>query len=159
MTALVIPPFERRLLETVRERVAAEPVRQWPPRSLELCLDVLRRIRAGAADTRQTLEEVLAEGVEARSFARDYGPFLAPAEDQLAFVRELVESLSLMEDAASQSLLAEVRLLEQEGKAFRDLLAEALARASEPPRPINWERVRAAEEAHARGETKPFSRR
>src|SRR5262245_57703618 len=159
MTALVIPSFERRLLESVREEVAAEPVRQWPPRSLELCLDVLRKIRAGAADIRQTLEEALAEGVEARSFARGYGPFLSPAEDHLAFVRELAQSLSLIGDAASQSLLAELRLLEQESKAFRDLLAEALSRASEPPRPIDWGRVRAAEEAQARGETKPFSRR
>jgi hypothetical protein len=34
-----------------------------------------------------------------------------------------------------------------------------LGRASEPLRPIDWERVHAAEVAHARGETKPFSRR
>ena len=32
-----------------------------------------------------------------------------------------------------------------------DLLAEALSRATEAPRPVDWERVRAAEEAHAVG--------
>ena len=45
-----------------------------------------------------------------------------------------------------------------QGPFARDLLAQAVARASEPPRPVDWERVRAAEEAHARGESKPFSK-
>src|SRR6266536_6476321 len=100
---------------------------------------------------------MLAQGVEARSFLRTNGPLLPTIDDQIGQVRGLFEQLA--EDTASGSLAAELRLLEQEIQAFRDLLAEALSRVSEAPRPVDWERVRAAEEAHARGETKPFSKR
>lgn len=159
MTTLTIPSLERRLLQTVREEVLAEPVREWPPQALELCLDILGRIRKTTADMPQGLERVLAEGVEARSFACNYSPLLVILDDQLAKVRDLVERLSPAEDAASESLAAELRLLEQETHVFRSLLSQALSRASEAPRPVDWGRVRAAEEAHVRGETTPFSRR
>jgi hypothetical protein len=159
MTTLVMPSLERRLLQTVREEVAAEPVREWPPRSLQLCLNIFRGIRESIAEARQALEDELAEGVEARSFARTYGPFLPAADGHLASLRELIGELSPAEDTAAASFVAELRLLEQENAAYRDLLAAALSRASAAPRPVDWERVRAAEEAKARGETKPFSRR
>jgi hypothetical protein len=159
MTTLMRPSFERRLLQTVREEAAAEPVRTWPQQSLQLCLNFLRGIRASAADMRQELEQELADGVEARSFARTYGKYLPLADEHVVIVQELIETLSPAEDPAAQSLVEELRLLETENQAFRSLLAESLARASEPPRPVDWGRVRAAEEAHARGETRPFSRR
>jgi hypothetical protein len=158
MTALTIPSFERRLLRTVGEEVAAEPVHAWPEESLQLCLEIVRAIRENTANMRKRLGAVLAEGVEARSFARTYSPLLPTADDHSAKVRELLERLSPAEDASSESLVAELLLLEQETRAFRDLLAGALARASEAPRPADWGRVRAAEEAHARGETKSFTR-
>jgi hypothetical protein len=159
MTALKIPSLERRLLRAVGEEVAAEPVPEWPERSLQLGRDLLRKLRANAANLREALEQVLAEGVEARSFVRDYSPFLPDAEDYVAHVRNLVERVSSVGGAAGESLLAELRPLEEEYRSYRDLLAEALARASEPPRSVDWERIRAAEEACARGQTKPFSRR
>jgi hypothetical protein len=159
MTTLTIGSLERRLLQTLGEEVAVEPVHQWPQQSVELCLDLLRRMHANTARVRQGLEELLANGVEARSFARDTGPLLAIVDEQIASVRALVERLSPARDAASETLEVELRRLQQETQALRDLLAEALSRASEPPRPVDAERVRAAEEAHARGETKPFSRR
>ncbi|HZY89929.1 MAG TPA: hypothetical protein VFE78_34220 [Gemmataceae bacterium] len=158
MTTLTMP-LERRLLRSVREGLETEPARDWPRQSVELCLSLLRGLREGTAEMRQGLEEELAEGVEARSFARTYGPVLPAADEQAATVGQLVEWLSPAEDGASRSLVAELRLLEREHQALRDLLAQALARASGPPRPADAARVRAAEEAHARGETKPFSRR
>lgn len=158
MTTLALPSFEGRLLETVREEVATGPVPEWPPQSLQLCLDILHGIRANAAHMRSTLKETLAEGVEFRGFVRDYGPLLALVDDHIAKVRGLVARLVPAQDAASGSLKASLRSLEQEYQAFRDLLAEVLSRAS-PPRPVDWERIRAAEEAYARGDTKPFSPR
>jgi hypothetical protein len=149
MTTLMIPSFERRLLQMVREEVAAEPVHAWPPQSLQLCLDVMRKMCENTAHVCQVLEQVLADGVEARSFTRNYSPLLPTTDDHLANIRELVERLSAAEDPASESLAAVLRLLQQETKAFRDLLAEALSRASEASQPVDWGRVRAAEEAHA----------
>ena len=159
MTTLVMGSLERRLLQAVKEEVAAEAVGEWPLQAHRLCWSFLRQMRDSAAERRQALEEVLAEGVEARSFARTYRPFLAAIDEHLVLVGELVQSLSSAEDIAAESLAAELRLLEREDQGFRDLLARALARASEAPRPVDWGRVRAAEEAQARGETKPFSRR
>lgn len=159
MTTLMIPSFERTLLQTVREEVAAEPVHEWSPRSLQLCLDLLRRLRQAAAEIHQDLKNEVSEGVEARSFARTYSPVLTAADHHLSSLRNLIEELAPSEGAAAESLVAELRLLEQEHAAFRDLLAEVLARATAGPRPINWDRVRAAEEAQARGETKPFAQR
>ncbi len=149
MTTIRIPSFERRLLQSVREEIAAGPVKAWPPQSLQLCLDVVRKMRENTADMRRLLEQELADGVEARSFSRHDSPLLPATDDHLAQVRELVERLSAPADAASESLAAELRLLQQTIQAFRDLLAEALARASQAPRPVDWGRARAAEEAHA----------
>ena len=159
MTTLQIPSFERRLLQTVKEEMAAKPVRDWPQPSLQLGMDVLQRMRKECADMRLALEAELADGVETRSFAREYGPMLPVADGMVQSIRELIDQLSPAFDSASEMLLAEFRLLEQEENKYRDLLAEALGRASEPPRPVDAERVRAAEEAYARGETKPFRRR
>jgi hypothetical protein len=159
MTTLTIPSLERRLLHTVGEEVAAEPVGRWPEQRLGLCLAVLREVREYTARGHRALEKLLGEGVEARSFARDAGPALAITEDNLAKVRGLLGLLSPGDEAAAAGLAAELRLLEQELGAFHDLLAEAVSRSSEAPRPVDWAHVRAAEEAHARGETKPFSRR
>jgi hypothetical protein len=107
---------------------------------------------------RRELENELASGVEPRSFVRTYSEVLPTAEEHVAAIRDLIESLAPAEDPSSQSLVAELRLHEQEAQAFRDLLAEALAQASAPPRPVDWDRVDAAGEAFASGKTKPFSR-
>jgi hypothetical protein len=159
MTTLTIPSLERRLLETVRDEVAAEPVREWRPGSVQLCLGMLRHMRKNVNEMREELEKVLAEGVEAQSFARNSTSFLAAVDEHINGIRKLVELLTPAKDTASESIAAESRLLEQNVRAFRDLLTKALSQASEAPRSIDWARVRAAEEALARGETKPFSQR
>jgi hypothetical protein len=147
MTTLTKPSFNRRLLQAVREQVASEPIRGWDQRDLQLCLDFLQKLRENAADIRRALEEDLAGGVEPRSFVRDRCPFLHELNERIALVQELVESLSPVKDAAIESLLAELRLLDQENKTSRDLLAEALARASEPLRPIDWDQLKRESDA------------
>jgi hypothetical protein len=122
-------------------------------------LELLRGIREESGKRRQALEGELAEGVEGRSFARDHRQVLLVAKECLASVRDLIAMLSPQEGVPGKRLVVELRLLEEEQRTFRDLLAKALRLASEPPHPVDWARVRAAEEAYARGETKPFSRR
>lgn len=159
MTTVTIPSLERRFLASVREEMEAKPIQEWPEQSFGLSLDVVRKLREHGAQMHRALQDELAEGVEARSFARRFGPLLDAVEDLVAEVRELRKRLSSAHDPASQRLAAELHSLEQEDQAFCNLLAEALNKASELPRPVDWERIRTAEEAHARGETKPFSRR
>lgn len=161
MATLVISSFERRLLQMVKEELATESVHDWPEHSHQLCLEVLRKMRENAATMRPVLEDILGRGVEARSFVREYSPLLSSTNNHLAGLRELVEAGERLsaEHAEFESMAAEFRRLEQETQAFRDFLAEAIAQASKPPRPIDWDRVRQAEQAYARGETKPFSQR
>jgi hypothetical protein len=159
MTTLTLPSFNRRVLQTVGEQAATEPVRTWPRRTLQTALGVLQGIRASAFDMRRELENELASGVEPRWFVRTYSEVLPMADEHVAAIRDLIDSLVAGEDLSSQSLVAELRLHEHEAQAFRDLLAEALAQASDPPHPVDWDRVDAAGEAFASGKTKPFSRR
>jgi anaerobic glycerol-3-phosphate dehydrogenase len=90
----------------------------------------------------RALEEMLAEGVEARSFARDGAPILAAAEDRAAAIREFIDKLTSVNDETSARLLAALCSLEKEEKAFRDLLADALARVSTLPPSMDWERLK-----------------
>ncbi len=159
MTTLTIPSLEWRFLKAVGEEAKARPVGEWPEESLRLCLDLLRPIRENIVGMRRTVEDRLAQGVEARSFAREYGPVLPAIREQAAQFREFTERLSSAGDAASARLREPVHSMILEMEAVRDLLEEALARASETPPPVDGERIRAAEEAHARGETKPLSPR
>lgn len=142
MTTLTAPSLERRLLQTVKDEVEAKSVREWPQESLELCMLLLQAMRQRTAGMLRTREEILAEGVEARSFTRDAAPILAAAEESAASIRELIEKLSSSEDAASTKLRGVLHSLEKEEKAFRDLLTEALARISAPPPAMDWDRLK-----------------
>ena len=142
MTMLTVPSLERRLLQTLKEEVEAKAVRDWPPESVELCLVLLREIHARTAGMLRSLEEMLAEGVEARSFARAAAPILTTAEDNAASIREFIDKLSSLEDAASARLLAALQAVEESEKTFCNLLAEALARVSTPPPSMDWDRLK-----------------
>jgi hypothetical protein len=159
MTTLTAPSFDGRLLKSMKEEVEATSVRDWSPESVELCLDLLRTLHGRVLRLRQTLEETLSEGVEARSFAVSCGPFLPIAHECVAAIEVLTDQWSQAEDNTSKSLMAVLRPLRQEYKAFQDLLTEAVSLAAKPSHPVDWERIRLAEEADARGETKPFYRR
>jgi hypothetical protein len=146
MTTLTTPTLQRRLLQTVGEAVVHDRLGE----TVRLGAGVVRELRESVARMRREFEDDLAEGVEARSFIRSYGSVLLGMDESLVHLGGLLEELSGAEGTAAEGFLTELRLLKQESKAFRDLLAEALSRASEPPRPVDGARVRAAEEAHAR---------
>jgi hypothetical protein len=130
MTALTSPAVVRQLLQTVEEQAAAEPVQ---------ALVHLRALRANAVAMRRELNEVLAGGVEARSFGLTCGHMLPETVERIATVRRLIDALSSENGTAVKELVAELRLVDQENTAFRDLLAEALAKASQPFPAADWE--------------------
>ncbi len=142
MTTLTVPSLEQRLLHTVKDEAEAKSVREWPQESVALCLHLLQQFRERTADMHRALEQMLAEGAEARSFARDGAPILTAAEDRAAAIREFIGRLTSLNDEASARLLAALRSLEKEEKGFRDLLADALARVSTPAPSMDWERLK-----------------
>ena len=152
MTTLTASTLQRRLLQTVGEAVAIEQEANGSlGETIRLGVGIVRELRESVARTRRELEEELAGGVEGRSFARSYHPLLPATDEYQVQLRRLLEEISGAEGTAAGSFVAELRLLEEEAQAFRDLLAEAVSRASEAPRPLDLERVKAAEAAYARG--------
>jgi hypothetical protein len=155
-----MPSFERNLIQTVGESLAEEPISDWPDQSIKLCLSLLVNLRNNAEHSRQAIEEVLIEGIEGRSLVRDFAPLLATTEERIALLQKLTLTLSAVQDTpGKETLISEARLLENENLAIRGLLQKAFSIASEAPRPVDWDRVREVEEAHASGKTKRFSQR
>lgn len=142
MTTLTAPSLELRLLQTVKEEVEARSVEEWPQKSVETCLILVRQFRKRTVDLRKELEEVLASGIEARSFSPQGASLRAAADEFAAAIRELIDKLSSSEDSASARLLAELHALAEEAKAYRDLFAEALARVSAAPPSMDWDRLK-----------------
>jgi hypothetical protein len=143
MTTLITPTLQRRLLLTVGEAVANNPLGE----TVQLGVGVVRELRQSVVRGRRELEDDLARGVEARSFVRSYGPTLSAADEYLLQLERLMEELSGAEETPAKSFVAELRLLEKEAKAFRDRLAEALSLASKPPRPVDWDQLKEESEA------------
>jgi hypothetical protein len=137
MTTLTTPTLQRRLLQTVGEAVANDRLGE----TIRLAAAVVRELRESVARMRREFEDDLAKGVEARSFARSYGPILAATDEHQAQLGRLLEELSRAEGSAAEGFVAELRRLEQEIEAFRNRLAEALSLASQPRAPLDWDRL------------------
>jgi hypothetical protein len=158
VTTVTTPSFEGILLEAVEE-LARKPAHARDQRAMETCLDLLQHLGKFIAGLRQVAEKGLANGTDAGMFTRLFGPVVAVSDRLTSAARGLRALLAPMPDAKAEGFATELCLVEREAEAFRDLITEALRVASEPSRPVDWQRVGAAQEAHARGETKPFLRR
>src|SRR5437660_848352 len=114
MTALITPVLQRRLLQTVGEAVTNDGLEE----TIRLGVAIVRDLRESGNRMRREFENVLAQAVEARSFARSYGPTLSAADEYLLSLRGLLEKLSRAEGTKAESFVAELRLLEKENSAF-----------------------------------------
>jgi hypothetical protein len=103
------------------------------------------------------IENNLCQGGDAKAFAAEYeqaalrlDPTMATVDKVLAFVKgSRLPPLGSLLISRYENLNAYLRSL-------RAFLVEAAEKASAPVPPVDWQRVREAEEAYARGETKPF---
>src|SRR5258708_3391471 len=84
---------------------------------------------------------------EAGSSASWSGPFLPATDEHQIQLGRLLEQLSGAEGTAAESFVPELRLLENDTKAFRDRLAEALSLASRPPVPVDLHRLKEESDA------------
>ena len=153
MTTLTASTLQNRLLQTVGEAVANEQEANVGfGETIRLGVGIVRELRESVARTHRELEEELAGGVKGRSFARSYRPLLSATDEYQVQLERLLKELSGAEGTAGGELRRRVASAGKGGwQAFRDLLAEAVSRASEAPRPLDLERVKAAEAAYARG--------
>jgi hypothetical protein len=144
MTAVAVPALQHRLLLTVGEAVANGGLDE---ETLRLGLGIVRELRESVARMHQELVHELAAGVEGRSFVRSYSPIRAAADEYLVSLGQLLEALSAAEGTPAESFVTELRLLEQDSKAFRDRIAQALSAASRPHPVVDWESLQRKSDA------------
>jgi len=120
---------------------------------------IVHEVREDIAREVREFEDELVRGVEARSFARSYGPLLDATDESQVQLGRLLAELAGAEGTVAQPFLAELRLLDQETAAFRDRLAKALSLASQPPPAIDWDRLKEESDAEfAAGRFTTFER-
>jgi hypothetical protein len=157
MSTDVLPIFARGLWGTIAEAAAAGHVERWSVEAVEQAISHCQLARKAARGIRRQQEELLGNGVEARTYA-------AQTEPLVVILGRCIDSLSpLVEGLAGRDLappltafLAEAQYLVREATDLRDFLAEAVARANTPSRPIDWQRLQENVKAYERGEAIPF---
>jgi hypothetical protein len=141
MTTLSTPTLQSRLLRTVGEAVATNP--EDVGETIRLGVGIVRELRESVARMRQEIEE----GDEARLITESYGALMAAADENLIQLGNLIRLLPDGQGTPAQPFIAELRLLKGETDVFRNRLAEALSLASQPPKPLDWDRLKAESDA------------
>ncbi len=106
---------------------------------------------------RASIESALRQGVDARAFAAKYERsivVLDSIKDAVSRVLEKVKESRL--PALGEELISRYEDLNADLTNLRRFLQEAIAAAKKPSRPIDRQHILEAEEAYARGETKPL---
>jgi hypothetical protein len=145
--------------ETMARTLERGRVEELTPEEVSTALQMCGVLQDLFNRARRSIEEELSRGVDARAFAARYEQAVAELEAVLAATRRVVMNArtDLLPPSAEQ-FVSSYRALLDDMLSLHRFLAEAVAKASLPVRPIDWQRVQEAEAAYARGETKPFER-
>jgi hypothetical protein len=158
MTTIAIPTLQNRVLDIVSNEIDAQPaLAGWTYQTVKIFVSLVDALTEYATEWQSALEDELADGVEARSFAQRYAGELPKWKRTVERLEALVVRLGPATTPPVSDLKAELSRAKTVAEAVHDLLYDTLRLATEQPRPMDLERVRASEEAYARGETKPFS--
>jgi hypothetical protein len=154
MTTLQFPALESRLLHTVRDE-AASSVEEWRSESVRLCLTLFENVQSRVSENQREMEKVLEEGIEPRLMISIFGSLKGSLEGLLDDAHELVETISNVQRGLARSeLLPEAIRMERAFHNLRDLVTDALAHTSEPPAPVDWDRIEEAKEDFKAGRKK-----
>jgi hypothetical protein len=159
MSTAVYPILASGLIDTLTNALQAKPVEEWPPEAIDDAIALCRRARRAVTGIRQEQEQKLQDGVQAKAFMADIEPLTQSIGPGLSALSRLADGLNSHTVATPmRDFLLEAQALVREAADLHRFLSTALAKAKAPPRPMDLNRVREAEEAYARGETKPFQR-
>jgi hypothetical protein len=154
MPTLTVPSLEGRLLTWINELTVSTPTED----SLRWAADLIAQLREYTTETRLFIEAKLSDGSEARSVLREIEPIHLELVNAAERIGTLTQSLQEEGKPATKSLLEELHGLEREQQQLIAFLNETIALAAQAPRPVDWKRIQAAEDAYRRGETKACSR-
>jgi hypothetical protein len=156
----VFPEMAMEFAETVTQAVEAGAEQELSAEDLRQVATACRETRDKFASLQEMLRNELTHGVDVATFVRQYEARLTRLDKlSLRHSAVLAEADRLKAvPSETQELIAEFEALGKAVCRFRDLLKEALSKMRTPRRPIDWQRVQAAQEAFRKGETRPFER-
>jgi hypothetical protein len=156
-TAMVFPDLVTGIAEKVAITIEAGKVEELSADEVKaaiLACDFLRNLFSMA---RRSIEDGLRGGVDAKAFAIRYERGVADLDRVLAVVaRVLTKARTSRLPALAEAFVSNYQALGDEMADLRQFLAECVAKAKAPVRPVDFKRVQEAEEAYVRGETRPF---
>jgi hypothetical protein len=145
--------------ETMTNQLETRRVEEVTPEEASSFIPFCEFFEKQFAQTRRSLVERLIRGVEGRAFAAKFEDRVASLEAVLARMNRVVTKVRTGPlSSPVEEFLSSFRALMDEMLRLHQVLSQAVAKAKMPLRPVDWNRVREADEAYARGETKPFQR-
>jgi hypothetical protein len=158
-TATMLPDLAVGFAETMVSTFETRRVEELTPEEISTAIRMCVFLQDLFAQARRSIAEGLSQGVDAGEFATKYQRAVTDLEAVLTTAQRVVTKArtSPLPPAAEQ-FVSSYRALMDDMLSLRQFLADAVAKAKLPVRPIDWKRVQEAEAAYARGETNPFQR-
>ncbi len=158
MSAAVYPIFAGGLFDTIVRAMQTVRAEEWPAEVVEEGISLCQQARRLIRGSRHEIERLLRHGCEAKMFVTLVEPPELLWQSFFTFSRVVEELGNRDVSPLTGNFLSEAQALSREAADLHRFLSAALAKANIPPRPIDWQRVKDAEEAYSRGETKPFQK-
>ncbi len=158
-TATMFPGLAVGFAEAMANTFETGRVEELTPEEVSTAIRTCVFLRDLFTQARQSIEEQLSQGVDARAFAAKHEKAVADLEEVVKTAQRVVtkaRTSSLLPPV--QQFVSSYRALLDDMVSLHQFLAEAVAKAKLPVRPVDWNRVQEAKAAYASGETKPFQR-
>jgi hypothetical protein len=156
-TATMLPDLAVGLAETMADAFETRRVEELTSDEVSAAIFACHFLRDLFAMARRSIADGLARGADARAFAARYEQGVTGLEAVLTATERVVRKARTGPlPPPAEQFLSNYRALMDDILSLHQFLAEAVAKAKLPARPIDQQRVHEAEAAYARGETKPF---
>jgi hypothetical protein len=148
-----------RFVETMADMLETGSVQEMTSEEVSVAISMCVLLQGIFSRARRAIEEGLSQGVDGCEFVAKYERAVTDLEEVLTTAQRVVAKARMSPLSPSVELfISNYGALMDDMLSLRQFLAEAVAKAKQPVRPIDWNRVQEAEAAYARGETKPFQR-
>ena len=145
--------------ETLANQLEMGGVEALTPEEVSKTIRLCAFFQQEFAQARQSLVTHLTRGVDGRAFAAKFEGRVVSLEAILAAMNRVVtEARTNPVSSQPEEFLSSLRALMDEILQLHGTISHAVAAAKIPIRP-DWKKMQEADEAYARGETKPFQRR
>ncbi|HLN32002.1 MAG TPA: hypothetical protein VK395_29995 [Gemmataceae bacterium] len=151
----------RDLSVSVLEQVAnfVDTVEDRAPEEISQAIKICDFLQAMFAESRRSIGEFLAQGVDAKEFATKYEKALNDLGPTLTGIDKIIahfQNKSLTPPA--DECVSRFKDLMDEVLGLYHFIRGAVDKAKLPHPPTDWARIEEARNAYERGETKPFQR-